>query len=51
MLKAPGLKFSGLYISDRLDRGALNMFKNMFEKSSKIRFLTNIVIIGQTLTL
>ena len=40
MLKGPGLKSSGLYISfflDKPDSGALNMFKNVFEKSSKIR--------------
>ena len=40
MLKGPGLKSSGLYISvfqDRPNWGTLNMFKNMFEKSYKIR--------------
>ena len=42
MLKGPGLKSSSQYISvfqGRPDRGggALNMFKNMFDKSSKIR--------------
>ena len=40
MLKGPGLKSSGLSISfflDKPDSGALNVFKNMFEKSYKIR--------------
>ena len=36
MLNGPGLKFFGLYIlffQDKPNRGAFNMFKNMFEKS------------------
>ena len=40
MLKGPALKSSGLHISvfqGGPDRGAFNMFENLFKKCSKIR--------------
>ena len=49
MLKAPPLKSLGLYIlvfQDRPYRGAYNMFKKMFEKSSEIRKRLKIIYPG-----